>query len=274
MNTFDPNSHNYDSKTELKSTRNYIICSTPRSGSTLLARGLWDTSIAGKPHEYFHQKWHMKELQVRWNVFDLKKYIDTLKIMRKSENGVFGFKAHYSQLENIIGNIDLENTFPDIKYVYITRNDKIRQGISLYRALLTKSWAYCEPEKAVPVFDYKEISKSIDLIKAEEKNWGNFFIAQKIRPFKIHYENFIINYKITIMDLLKYLDINIPNDLYIGRSPLKKQSDELNDRWVEKYLTKKSKKSIWTKNKIFNKQWLYKLLRKSSKKNKQSFREN
>ena len=265
MNILDPNSYKYDSETEKRSTKNYIICSTPRSGSTLLARGLWHTNIAGKPHEYFHQKWHMRKLQDRWNTLNLKEYIDTLKIKRKSENGVFGFKAHYYQLEKIIDDIDIENVFPKIKYIFITRNDKIRQGISLYRASLTKSWAYCEPETVIPEFDYKGIRKSIELIKKEEKNWNDFFMVKKIRPFKVIYETFNNNYRKTILAVVKYLDIKIPNDLRIEKPQLNKQSDELNDKWLEEFLAKKSKQSNWMTDKIFNlsNQGLHKLLKKS-----------
>jgi LPS sulfotransferase NodH len=265
MNIIDPNSLKYDSETEKGSTINYIICSTPRSGSTLLARGLWLTNIAGRPHEYFHQKWHMRELRDRWNIFSLEEYINILKIKRKSENGVFGFNAHYFQLEKIIDDIDFGSIFPNLKYIYISRNDKIRQGISLYRGFLTKSWAYCEPETVVPVFDYDEIRKSVNLIKTEEKNWNNFFITQKIKPYRVSYETFINNYKGTILDILKYLDISIPDDLHIGKPPLKKQSDELNEKWLEEYLIKRSKQSNGIIEKIFNlnNRWLKKLLKKT-----------
>ena len=63
----------------------------------------------------------MRELQARWNIFNLEEYINTLKLKRKSENGVFGFKAHYFQFRKNIGDIDIESTFPNAKYIYITR---------------------------------------------------------------------------------------------------------------------------------------------------------
>lgn len=33
--------------------RSYLVCATPRSGSTLLCKALRETGVAGKPEEYF-----------------------------------------------------------------------------------------------------------------------------------------------------------------------------------------------------------------------------
>ena len=38
--------------------RSYLVCATPRSGSTLLCRSLGATGIAGKPEEYFERLRH------------------------------------------------------------------------------------------------------------------------------------------------------------------------------------------------------------------------
>src|SRR4051794_6151624 len=36
--------------------RSYLVCATPRSGSTLLCRALTQTGIAGRPEEYFEAR--------------------------------------------------------------------------------------------------------------------------------------------------------------------------------------------------------------------------
>jgi LPS sulfotransferase NodH len=38
---------------EMKPRLSYLICATPRSGSTLLSEALSDTEIAGRPEEHF-----------------------------------------------------------------------------------------------------------------------------------------------------------------------------------------------------------------------------
>src|SRR6266576_2724987 len=39
----------------VKPTRCYLVCATPRSGSTLLCEGLEATGVAGRPREYFEE---------------------------------------------------------------------------------------------------------------------------------------------------------------------------------------------------------------------------
>src|SRR4051794_22395246 len=36
--------------------RSYLVCATPRSGSTLLCRALAQTGVAGRPEEYFEAR--------------------------------------------------------------------------------------------------------------------------------------------------------------------------------------------------------------------------
>ncbi|MGZ5376146.1 MAG: Stf0 family sulfotransferase, partial [Solirubrobacterales bacterium] len=37
----------------MKPARSYLVCATPRSGSTLLCEALKSTGVAGRPEEYF-----------------------------------------------------------------------------------------------------------------------------------------------------------------------------------------------------------------------------
>src|SRR6187399_2354626 len=38
--------------------RSYVVCATPRSGSTLVCHALADTGVAGRPEEYFEALRH------------------------------------------------------------------------------------------------------------------------------------------------------------------------------------------------------------------------
>ena len=44
----------------MRPTRSYLICTTPRSGSWLLADGLRATGVAGRPEEYLRTDWLMR----------------------------------------------------------------------------------------------------------------------------------------------------------------------------------------------------------------------
>src|SRR5947209_13992998 len=80
----------------------YMICSTGRSGSTLLCSLLTNTGVMGVPHEYFnlsrHGQFLIKRLKDRADgEIPMEEYFDALVKHRTTPNGVFGIKAHINQ---------------------------------------------------------------------------------------------------------------------------------------------------------------------------------
>jgi LPS sulfotransferase NodH len=46
----------------------YIVCATPRNGSTLLCDLLASTKKTGNPHSYYHRTEIMRDWAVKWNL--------------------------------------------------------------------------------------------------------------------------------------------------------------------------------------------------------------
>src|SRR3954468_23615004 len=46
------------SKNDMRPDRSYLVCATPRSGSTLVCHALEETEVAGRPEEYFEALRH------------------------------------------------------------------------------------------------------------------------------------------------------------------------------------------------------------------------
>ena len=90
MLKYEFNSDKFDNFSEQKGIC-YVICSTPRSGSTLLSKGLQLTKVAGIPHEYFNVD-HKSDFKKRWQFSNIEEYITLLKKNRVTTNGIFGFK--------------------------------------------------------------------------------------------------------------------------------------------------------------------------------------
>ncbi|GAC1614283.1 MAG: hypothetical protein NVS4B7_06270 [Ktedonobacteraceae bacterium] len=162
----------------------YLICATPRSGSTLLCEALTSTSLAGYPKEYFEalkntglprRPGEYFENSEAKDICDLSGQLSTLDavsvhptftgdlsyadyLMQVLEegttpNGVFGAKMMWSYFDDFISNVrqipnysdmatsDLVSTlFPDLHYIWITRQDKVRQAVSLWKAIQTYTW--------------------------------------------------------------------------------------------------------------------------------------
>src|ERR1700730_17498981 len=75
----------------------YVICTSPRSGSTLLCKGLTHTGRAGAPAEFFD---HRVEATAYWMFrFAISKeseFTDKIVEATSTPNGVFGTKLHWT----------------------------------------------------------------------------------------------------------------------------------------------------------------------------------
>jgi LPS sulfotransferase NodH len=75
----------------------YIVCATPRSGSSLLCEALRGTCFAGRAEEYFNRKseaiWRS-----RWGLSSSVEYFRWLTERGTSPNGVFGAKIMWEQM--------------------------------------------------------------------------------------------------------------------------------------------------------------------------------
>ena len=118
----------------------YMVCSVPRSGSSLLCELLCNTEVAGAPTEFFDPEL-MRRFRERWGATSFDDYIAKLLSKKTSPNGVFGIKVHWRQLHDLLGSSDPAQLFPGLRYVHIRREDVLRQAVSWVRALQTNQWA-------------------------------------------------------------------------------------------------------------------------------------
>jgi trehalose 2-sulfotransferase len=214
----------------------YMVCSVPRSGSSLLCALLAGTGIAGAPAEFFHPD-KMAALRERWETPDLDGYVRELLARKTSPNGVFGVKAHWGQYDPLFAGRDPRTVFPDARIVFITRRDRLRQSISWVRALQTRKWADQDrPRVERPaVFDADHITRKLGRIEREEKFWESLFARHGITPQRVEYEDFIGAQEDTLRAVLESLDVEIPAVLDLPAPRLGRQADELSDEWAARY---------------------------------------
>src|ERR1700761_7330632 len=82
---------------------NYVIASTPRSGSSLLAAGLVATGVAGRPEEYFTPDYlgaYKQDLKLpphcSWS-----EYLTKVMTFAATQNGVRGVKIHWRHVVSL-----------------------------------------------------------------------------------------------------------------------------------------------------------------------------
>lgn len=236
--------------------RSYLICSTPRSGSNLLCEALKNTKLAGRPHQYFWfpniEKWAKK--------YDLSPETDftgyTKGVIERSatSNGVFALKSMWDfllefeqrlrstpEFSGFNGSLHelLAAVFPNLKYVHIFRRDKIRQAVSLVRAMQSDLWTSQQQDirgpKADLRFDPVAIQAMLRDLEEAEAGWASLFKAAGVQPHVVVYEDLVAAYEETAVGVLKFLDIPLPAKITFGERKLQKQGDELNEQWAEQF---------------------------------------
>src|SRR3712207_3792035 len=160
-------------------TSTYLVCTTPRSGSTLLCEALARTGIAGRPAEYFEALRGTDTPRQPRQYFDeipsdveallplteqepaeelarAATYADYLAWAREAgttANGIFGAKIMWGHVHDLAGRLRelpdhdgatdeavVQQAFPSARFVRIVRAGKIEQAVSLWKAIQTQHW--------------------------------------------------------------------------------------------------------------------------------------
>ncbi len=226
----------------------YLICSTKRVGGTLLLSLLGNRGIVSGERL---KEVRINEAKIDWDKKDLNEFMEEIFSSTTTFNGLSGFNIHWQHLEHLVRVLhnttrhehvsvwNIASCFPPrVKYIYLTRKDKVRQAISLLKAEQTGIWrmengANRESSRD-PVFDLNYISKFMVELKRQERSWEKFFRKNKISPLRLEYEEYIKDTRETLVKILKHLEMPIPEKLAVTTNLLK-QSDALSEEWVRKY---------------------------------------
>lgn len=226
----------------------YLICFTPRSGSSLLCELFcYNTDLAGQPKEYF--KIFSQALREGQGIKEIKRIINSYQTI----NGVFGAKICWSQYQDFIklaksfptfknlSNQEIINSFlPQPFYIYLTRKDRIRQAISLWKSSQTDIWGWFAPEivnypKELK-YSFIGILKCLREINQDNRAWENFFKSHKITPLRLEYETFITDLRKTIKDILDFIGVEQPKNLTRLKFYNQKMADEISEEWYQRFL--------------------------------------
>lgn len=235
----------------MKPHTSLIVCATPRTGSGLLCDALWNTGLAGRPDEYFCPS-DEKEYSKAWGTSTYLDYFNKVIKEGTTPNGIFGLKIMWHHLNDFrervskishYPNIEINNLFtilfPNNRYLWVTRRDKVCQAVSLYRARKTGFYRWYEEKsqekKKTLKFDYQAIDKLVHEIHRWERGWKRYFEVLGISPYTIVYERDLeYNIEGTVKGIAAYIDVTIPDD-FAPNSKYRKQRDEVTEDFVRLY---------------------------------------
>jgi trehalose 2-sulfotransferase len=131
----------------------------------------------------------------------------------------------------------LETAFPGLRYVWLRREDKLRQAISWWRADVTGRWARMPATvpAAPPAFDREAIAGLVRYAEACEDGWRSWFAANSLDPLEITYEDMAGDLDKAVRDIAAFLDVTLPPDLAPIRPQMQRQADQHTDRFVQQF---------------------------------------
>jgi trehalose 2-sulfotransferase len=231
------NRFDFEYDVAVEPTVSYMICSLPRSGSSLLCEALANTLHAGMPAEYFNPGM-VAVMKRRWKVESFDDYLRELLARKTSPNGVFGLKVHWGQYTQVVEDRDPESIFPNIRFIRIRREDRVRQAVSWVRARQTGDWSvsWKDPRGGHAQFDPDEIGKSLGRLEREDAAWEAFFRLHSISPHRLSYEELVEAREPTLRGIFAFLGVDLPEDLRFDPPALERQADRVSDEWVARYL--------------------------------------
>jgi trehalose 2-sulfotransferase len=129
----------------------------------------------------------------------------------------------------------LAAAFPGLRYVWLRREDKLRQAISWWRADATGQYALAagQAPSAPPTFDRDAIDRLVQFAEACETGWRDWFDAHSITPLEIVYEDLVTNLDRAVSDIAGFLDVTMPPGLDRIRPRLQRQADHHTEALIE-----------------------------------------
>jgi trehalose 2-sulfotransferase len=232
----------------------YAICALPRSGSWLLTLGLEDTGLAGRPRPYLCGLMTGEPLPGQTRMECIRAAFAAVRRGTASRNRVFGLKLESTDLPDLMTWARADGSFtgteteflsallPGLRYVYLTRQDKTRQALSLLRGLHAHRWMQTSDvhERSDWTPDMEHVDAVRQLLVEHEARWEAFFSETGAEPHRVGYEQLGRDeaaYRDAIRSVLGFLGVPIRRDLALPPPRLRRQADERTDEWAARYET-------------------------------------
>jgi len=259
----DPrNGEAFDLPLSTEAQCNYVVASTPRTGSTLLCRLLWDLGRVGAPKEYLNpmqmRDWEIRLGESAWQRFicgclrgpavgllrlrrwtpeELRRYLERIRERRTSAGGLFGIKLHRHHFDQLFGpgKAAFDEVVSPRQWIFLRREDRVAQAVSWARALQSGRWASHQKFGLPVVYRRRQIQRLIELVDVQEAAWETFFSAHEIEPLRLRYEDLSEDREQSLRNVLDFLGVEGAAEIALPDPDLERQSDDINQRWIERF---------------------------------------
>jgi LPS sulfotransferase NodH len=251
--------------------KSYLVCATPRCGSTLLCELLRSTGVAGRPLEHFEVLRHsgvprqpreyfegMHDFRVLDRLASLRpprpdrdretpsEWWERILLDGTTPNGVWGGKLMWGHVDDLVArasalldnrDLDLDHALTallgDVDLVHVTRPDKVTQAVSLWRAVQTESWrAGARPSTECAAYVFEGIDHLRRQLEAHEAAWHRFFAHHGCPVYEVSYDDLSADPRGIASEVLRALELPATD---VPDPDVRRQGDDRSAAWAERY---------------------------------------
>lgn len=225
------------------SHKEILLCSTPRSGSTLLAEAMFNSKCMGCPDEFFNNNQENKgdrahtifeENYVNLGATSYADYLGKLAAHYKSDNNVHSVKMHFQHFNQALRSGYFQHP-AERSYVFIHRADTVSQAVSLAIAVKTQKWnsrmkSSADGEVEVPD---ELLARAYRELVFDNLRWKAFFDMFNVPHLSLEYDEVTADVAGSVREIAKHANVTLTDGALDGleqRLTGKKQSSSLNER--------------------------------------------
>ncbi len=234
----------------------YLVCSVPRSGSTLFCHLLRSTGRLGMQpfdggrFEYLVPYLRGRFKQVDWSSTGLFDLLEIPFGSSATSNGVMGFKVMWDQFDRLLetartrgrdrgmSRTEAESRLASrTRFVWLRRRDGVRQAVSWAKALQSNAWnSRVQREfRGRYLYDFPGITLALRRIHAAEAAWQGFFDRWGVTPLTLYYEDYLVDRDAAVRSVAEGLGVAPVPVLDLQADPIEVQSDGVNLEWERRY---------------------------------------
>lgn len=239
----------------------YLICTTPRCGSTLLSELLTATGVAGRPQEFFEPLYATGRPRQPREYFESVRDPAVLELLPPTEpghpestevweqrlqdsfaggstpNGVWGATLKWGYLLDVLRRLgERDETahlrphdavfelLPGVRLLHVRRQDKLAQAVSVWREL----------QAGEPVYSRAGIAHLLQQLILQERAWKVWFNTAGAQPHVVDYEDLVRDRRGTVLGVMHALGIDAAG-VTIPEASLRQQSGRRSETWAERF---------------------------------------
>jgi LPS sulfotransferase NodH len=208
-----------------------------------------------------------------WSRAAYDRYLEWAMEVGTTPNGVFSAKlmwGYFGDFVSLLRNVPryrdvpladlLPTVFPSVAFIRVVRASKVRQAVSLWKAVQTATWRQEDAHQEARIgpatgadgeldppyktflqdhrpqlrFHYRAIAHLLDRVLEEEAAWDAFFEHCGIDPILVLYENFAADPQTATSNVLERLGLQTPPEFRFAPR-MRRQSDVINDDWARRF---------------------------------------